>query len=86
MNVSEAVGNEFTVHTCDQVIYDIALGLKTKKKEKYKKLILRLGGFHIAMNYKKSIAFVMKDTGLEENLLQGKVCTSGIANMYVPVV
>ena len=37
MNVSEAVGNEFTVHTCDQVIYDIALGLKTMKKEKYKK-------------------------------------------------
>ena len=27
MKVSEAVGYEFTVHTCDQGIYDITLGL-----------------------------------------------------------
>lgn len=41
-----------TVVTCDQAIYDIVKGFTQKNPEKYNKLILRLGGFHIAENYK----------------------------------
>ncbi len=54
--VNAKLGNEFAVHTCDQAIYDIALGLKVKKPQKYAKLILRMGGFHLALNFMGAIA------------------------------
>ena len=47
-NMATKLGQEFTIVTCDQAIYDIALALQKKKPEKYKNLILRMGGFHIA--------------------------------------
>lgn len=83
IEVSQKLGNEFTVHTCDQAIYDIALGLKKKKHVKYEKLILRMGGFHLALNFMGAIGFFMKGTGLEEVLVHGKVCTRGVANKII---
>ena len=44
MKVMAKLGQNKTVVTCDQAIYDIAKGLAKKYSEKYANLILRLGG------------------------------------------
>ena len=51
MSVSNKIGQEHTIMTCDQAIYEIALALVNKHPAKYEKLILRMGGFHIATNF-----------------------------------
>lgn len=57
--------------------------------EKYKSLVVRVGGFHIAENFLGSIGFLMKESGIEDitakvvfakealqtRLLQGKTTT-----------
>ena len=49
------LGQEKTVVTCDQAIYDIIKGLVVKHPERYKNVIVLLGGFHIATNFLASI-------------------------------
>ena len=78
IDVTLKLGNQFVVHTCDQAIYDIAYGLKVKKTHKYSKLILRLGGFHLALNFMGAIGHIMQGTGLEQVLVEGRVCTTGV--------
>ena len=56
IRVAEILSQQYCILTCDQAIYDIALGLQSKKPQKYQKLILRMGGFHIAKNFLGKIA------------------------------
>ena len=55
------LGQSKTVVTCDQAIYDIIKGLATKEIEKYKDVVARLGGFHIAQNFLGSIGYFMRE-------------------------
>lgn len=80
MEVTQKVGQEFTVVTCDQAIYEIVLGLQKKKTRKYEKLILRMGGFHIAQNYLGAIGCLMKGSGIEDILVEADICLRGTAN------
>ena len=48
MEVAQKMDQEFTINTCDQAIYEVVLGLQKKNLQKYDKLVLRMGGFHIA--------------------------------------
>ena len=43
-------------------------------------MVTRLGGFHIAEKFLKSIGFFMKDGGIEDLLTESGVCKSGTAN------
>ena len=46
-------------------------------------MVTRLGEFHIAENFLKSIGFFMKDGGIEELLTESGVCKSGTANKVI---
>jgi len=51
MKLSRKLGQEFTIITCDQAIYEIVLGLQKKKPQKYAEVVIRMGVFHIAQNF-----------------------------------
>ena len=80
MTVMSKLGQNKTVVTCDQAIYDIAKGLAKKYSEKYANLVIRLGGFHIAENFMGAIGYFMKESGMEDILVESKVCGRGTAN------
>ena len=50
IKVTNKLGQEHCILTCDQAIYEIVLGLQKKCPNSYKLLILGMGGFHIANN------------------------------------
>ena len=66
IGVSERLKQGHTIITCDQAIFEIALGLQKKKLKMYSKLIFRMGGFHIATNFLCAIGHLMKDSGIED--------------------
>ena len=74
------MGQASTVVTCDQAIYDIVKGLVRKEMERYKNVIVRLGGFHIAQNFLGAIGFLMKESGIEDILVSSNICGRGTAN------
>ena len=73
ITISKYLDLEYCILTYDQAIYDIALALQTKYPDKYKSLILRMGGFHILMNFFGAIGRLMDGTGLEQLMIEGDV-------------
>ena len=69
MAVSKYLGLNYCVLTCDQAIYEICHALQKKFTEKYKNVILRMGGFHILMNFWGAIGRLMSGTGLEQLMI-----------------
>ena len=49
---------------------NLAKGIAKTYPNKYANLILRLGGFYIADNFMEAISYVMKESGIEEILLE----------------
>ena len=80
MKVMAKLGQNKTVVTRDQAIYDIAKSLAKKYSEKYANLILRLVGFYIAEYFMGAIGYFMKESGIEDVLVESKVCGRGTAN------
>lgn len=64
----------------DQAIYEVLLNLQKKNKEKYAKLILHMGGFHIAQNFLRAIGHLMQSTRIEDIMVEADVCLRGTAN------
>lgn len=83
MKVSQKLGQQHCVVTCDQAIYEIALGLQKKDPDKFNTLVLRMGGFHIACNFMGAIGHFMKSSGIEDVLVEAGVCGPGTANKYM---
>jgi hypothetical protein len=80
MNVCKKFEQECCVITADQAIYEIILVLQKKKPNKYRNIVLRLGGFHIATNFLGAIGHLMKESGIEDILSDAGVCKPGTAN------
>ena len=78
-SVAKTLGQEFCVLTCDQAIYEIVLALQKKHPDKYRQVIIRMGGFHIAMNFLGAIGHLMNETGLKDILTEAGVCQPGTA-------
>ena len=72
-----------TVVTCDQAIYEIALAIRNKNPQKYQYLILRMGGFHISLNFMGSVGMLMKGNGVEDILVQAGIGHLGTANKII---
>ena len=83
MKVSQKLEQQHCLVTCDQAFYEIALGLQKKNPSKFKTLILRMGGFHIASNFMGAIGHFMKLSGIEEILVEAGVSGPGTANKYM---
>lgn len=80
VGVAKKLGQDHCVITCDQAIYEIVLGLQKKYPEKYGNIIIRMGGFHIAMNFLGAIGYLMKETGIEDILVDSGICQPGTVN------
>ena len=61
----------------------LLLSIVKRHPQKYANVVTRLGGFHIAENFLKSIGFFMKDGGIEELLTESGVCKRGTANKVI---
>lgn len=83
MDVSRKHSQEYAIITCNQAIYEVVLDLQMKNKEKYAKIILRRGGFHIAQNFLGAIGHLMKATGMEDIMVEADVCLRGTANKII---
>ena len=70
MFVTEHFGQAYTVITVDQALYCKLMELKWKIPEFNKKLIVRLGGLHISMNFLKVIGKHMSGSGLYETWIE----------------
>ncbi|MES9905168.1 MAG: hypothetical protein ABW168_21150, partial [Sedimenticola sp.] len=77
---SAKLGLKHTVVTQDQAIYEISYTMRKESPEKYDNLILRLGGFHLLMNYLRAVGKLMTGTGLAEILVSSRIMLEGTAN------
>ena len=59
-------GQEFTVFTCDQQLYRVAMKIIWAYPEKYANMVLRLGGMHMLMSFVGSVGTLMAETGLTD--------------------
>jgi hypothetical protein len=66
LEVSSHLGQEYTVLSVDQALYCKLMELKWCNPEYKKRLIPRLGGLHISMNFLKVIGEHMRGSGLAE--------------------
>ena len=66
MFISSHIGQEYTVITVDQALYYKLMELKWSIPEYQNRLIPRLGGLHISMNFLKAIGDHMSGSGLAE--------------------
>ena len=83
MTLSRKLGQDDTVITCDQAIYDIVKGLVKKYPQQYTSLVVRLGGFHIAENFLGTIGFFMKGSGIEDILSSLGIFGKGTINKII---
>lgn len=51
--------------------------------QRYKQLVVRLGGFHLAENFLGCIGFMMKEGGIEDILVEADICKRGTANKII---
>ncbi|XP_063763531.1 uncharacterized protein LOC134880508 [Eleginops maclovinus] len=77
MAISSHFGQEHTVITVDQALYCKLMELKWCVEEYQGKLIPRLGGLHIAMNFLKTIGDHMAGSGLAEVWLESGLLGEG---------
>ena len=53
----------------DQALFAKAIEIKFKEKEKFKSLVLMMGGFHTLMMFLGIIGIRFKDAGLQDILI-----------------
>lgn len=73
MDVSFHLGQEYTVISVDQALYGKLMELKWSNCDYHRKLILRLGGLHISMNFLKAIGTHMNGSGLKEVWVEASI-------------
>lgn len=80
MKASRQLGQEYTVVTQDEAVYEISYTLRRQCPEMFSNVILRLGGFHLLMNYLGAVGKIMAATGLKDLFVEGKLLLDGTAN------
>ena len=61
-------GQQFTVLTCDQQVYRVAVQVLWAHPEKFHELYLRLGGMHALMSFVGAVGTLMAESGLSDVL------------------
>ena len=64
------LGQETTVITGEHPIYEILMNIKKKYPERYASIVVRLGGFYVAVNFMGTVGHLMKGSGTEELLVE----------------
>ena len=78
--VSEKLGQTYTVVTFDQALYCRAKELVWLKSGEFDSVIVRLGGFHSAMNFMKAIGQHMESSGLKDVWIESGVYSENTAS------
>ena len=81
MSKSRHFGQQYTVITVDQALYCKLMELKWNVTDYEKKLIPRLGGLHISMNFLKAIGKHMAACGLYEAWIESDILGPGAAEL-----
>lgn len=80
VKMSQHIGMEYTVITCDQAVYEIAFALRKQDAEQFSSVVLHLGGFHLCHNFMKAITKVMRGSGAEDLLVAAGVALEGTSH------
>ena len=75
--VSAAMGQRDAVITFDLAIYIQAKQIQMKFPEEFSNTVVRLGGFHIALNYLPLLGKKFRSSGLEDLLIESGVYAAG---------
>jgi len=79
VRLSRALGHEWTIITGDQATYELATVLRQKHNDIFGKVVLMLGGFHLAHNFVKGIGKIILGSGAEEIIVAAGLCSEGTA-------
>ena len=75
-----AVGQSDCVITFDLAIYMKAKEIQWRLAEEFKETVIRMGGFHIVLNFLAVIGKMYDNSGLEDLLIESDVYASGTAS------
>ena len=64
--LTNQMGQEHTIITFDQAIYKTAKEIQWKRPSLFENMVIRLGGFHILMNYLGTIGKMVAGSGVAE--------------------
>lgn len=68
-NLTRHLGQKNTIVTFDQAIYKLAKEIQWKRPEQFEDMVVRMGGFHIMLNYLGTIGKMIADAGVHELLV-----------------
>lgn len=75
----EALSQKYSVITFDLAIYMKAKEIQWRRPEEFLHTVIRIGGFHIALNFLAVIGKIYQDSGLEDLLVEsGKYVSKGL--------
>ena len=81
MSFTNYLGQETTVITGDQPVYEILMNITEKEiSRKIWKIVMRLGGFYVDVNFMDADGYLMKgQVGLRSYLVESSACNKGTA-------
>lgn len=77
LEMANALGQSDSVVTFDLAIYIKAKELQIRYPDEFKNVVVRLGGFHIALNYLALLGKMYSNSGLEDLLIDSGVYAPG---------
>ena len=77
MSLTNYLGQETTVITGDQLVYEVLMNIKKKYPERYGSIVVRLGGFPVAVNFMGAVSHLMKGIGIDELLVENSAYSKG---------
>lgn len=80
LNMANALGQSDVAVTFDLAIYIKAKHIQLRYPDEFKKIVVRLGGFHIALNFLSLLGKMYTNSGLEDLLIDSGIYASGTTN------
>ena len=74
------LSNQYSVITFDLAIYVKAKEIQWRNHSKFSNMVIRLGGFHIALNYLAVLGKRFENSGIEDLLIESGVYGSNSAS------
>ena len=83
MKICESMGQRDSVITFDLDLYAKARQLQMKYPNEFKNTVIRMGGFHIALNYLAVLENLYAQSGLEDVLIESGVYVAGTTSVLM---
>ena len=81
--ISAAMGQEDTVVTFDLAIYMKAKELQWRFPDEFSDVVIRMGGFHVALNFLSLLGKKFANSGLEDLLIESGVYAAGTTSVLM---